>query len=227
MTELIRVFVVEDHDVVRRGIHATIQEASDMVVVGQADEEAAAIELIRERRPDVVLLDLNLRYGHGRRVVEQVLQTHPDIRFLALTVSTSPEDVVGVIRAGARGYLTKDVQATDLLDTIRAVHDGAAIVTPTLAAFALEAFGSDAPEATDDEVDALTPREREVTTLIAKGYTNRLIGAELDISHKTVEKHVGHSLEKLALTNRTQVTRWVLEHPTLEPTDHGTGRNRR
>ena len=227
MTELIRVFVVEDHDVVRRGIHATIQEASDMVVVGQADEEAAAIELIRERRPDVVLLDLNLRYGHGRRVVEQVLQTHPGVRFLALTVSTSPEDVIGVIRAGARGYLTKDVQATDLLDTIRAVRDDAAIVTPTLAAFALEAFGSDVPEATDDEIDALTPREREVTTLIAKGYTNRLIGAELDISYKTVEKHVGHILEKLALTNRTQVTRWVLEHPALESAQHGTGSSQR
>jgi DNA-binding NarL/FixJ family response regulator len=227
MNEPIRVFVVEDHDVVRRGIQATIQEASDMALVGQADEEAAAIELIRERRPNIVLLDLNLRYGHGRRVVEQVLQTHPDIQFLALTVSTNPEDVVSVIRAGARGYLTKEVQATELLDTIRAVHDGAAVVSPKLAAFALEAFGDDAPEATDDEVDALTSREREVATLIAKGYTNRLVGAELDISHKTVEKHVGHILKKLALTNRTQVTRWVLEHPTLEPAQHETGRKQR
>ncbi len=226
MNEPIRVFVVEDHDVVRRGIQATIQEASDMALVGQADEEAAAIELIRERRPNIVLLDLNLRYGHGRRVVEQVLQTHPDIQFLALTVSTNPEDVVSVIRAGARGYLTKEVQATELLDTIRAVHDGAAVVSPKLAAFALEAFGDDAPEATDDEVDALTAREREVATLIAKGYTNRLVGAELDISHKTVEKHVGHILEKLALTNRTQVTRWVLEHPTLESAQNGPGHER-
>ncbi|MEN8114048.1 MAG: response regulator transcription factor [Actinomycetota bacterium] len=224
MNEPIRVFVVEDHDIVRRGINAAIQDAGDMVVVGQADEESAAVELIRERLPDVVLLDLNLRFGHGRRVVEQILQTHPDIRFLALTVSTNQEDVVSVIRAGARGYLTKEVPTAELLDTIRSVHDGAAVVSPALAAFALEAFGSDTPEAIDDEIDALTAREREVATLIAKGYTNRLIGTELDISHKTVEKHVGHILEKLALTNRTQVTRWVLENPTLEPAQHRTGR---
>ncbi|MEN8234658.1 MAG: response regulator transcription factor [Actinomycetota bacterium] len=213
--EPIRVFVVEDHDVVRKGIEAAIGAAPDIVMVGQADEESVAIEMIRERDPDVVLLDLNLRFGHGRRVVEQVLQTHPDMRFLALTVSTNPEDVVGVIRAGARGYLTKDVPAAELIEKIRAVHEGAAVVSPQLAAFALEAFDGEAVDETDDNVDALTSREREVATLIAKGYTNRQIGAELDISHKTVEKHVGHILGKLALTNRTQVTRWVLENPLL------------
>ena len=213
MTESIRVFVVEDHDVARLGIRSAIEAAEDIVILGMADEEPAAIEMIRERHPDVVLVDLNLRFGRGVRVIREVLNTDPDIRFLALTVSAAAEDVVSVIRAGALGYLTKDVLATELVDKIRLVHAGNAVVSQQLAAFALEAFQGEAPST--DDVDTLTSREREVATLIARGYTNRQVGAELDISIKTVEKHVGHLLQKLSLTNRSQVTRWVMEHPSL------------
>ncbi len=172
--------------------------------------------MILDRDPDVVLLDLRLPGGGGRRVLEAVLRRNPDIRFLALTVSDDPSDVISIIRAGARGYLTKDVIGHDLDDRIRTVFEGGAVVSPQLAAFAVEAFDGDAATRLDPARDLLTERERQVAVSTAKGYTNAQIGHELGISVKTVEKHVSAVLRKLRVTNRTQVTRWVLEHPTLD-----------
>ncbi len=213
-THTIRVFLVDDHDLMRAGIRAYLGDGIE--VVGEASEVDPAIEMILDRDPDVVLLDLRLPGGGGRRVLEAVLRRNPDIRFLALTVSDDPSDVISIIRAGARGYLTKDVIGHDLDDRIRTVFEGGAVVSPQLAAFAVEAFDGDAATRLDPARDLLTERERQVAVSTAKGYTNAQIGHELGISVKTVEKHVSAVLRKLRVTNRTQVTRWVLEHPTLD-----------
>lgn len=204
----IRVFLVDDHDVVRRGVRAYIEE--EVEIVGEADEVDAAVELIRERKPDVVLLDVNLPGGGGRKVLEAVVPNDPDIAFLALTVSESPSDVVAMIRGGALGYVTKDVLGYDLVDKIRSVHAGVPVVTPRLAAFAVNAFDGDGP-VLDPELDQLTPRERQVAVAVAKGYTNKQIAVEIGASPKTVEHHVSAVLRKLRLTNRTEVTRWAVE----------------
>ena len=204
----ITVFLVDDHDVVRRGVRAYIE--SDVEIVGEADEADAAIELIRERNPDVVLLDINLPGGGGHRVLQEVSATHPEIRFLALTVSESPRDVVAMIRAGALGYVTKDVLGYDLVEKIRSVHEGVPVVTPRLAAFAVEAFDGEV-DGLDPELDRLTPRERQAAVAVAKGYTNKQIAAEMGVSPKTVEHHVSSVLRKLRMTNRAEVTRWVVE----------------
>ncbi len=204
----IRVFLVDDHDVVRRGVRAYIE--ADVEIVGEADEVDAAIELIREREPDVVLLDINLPGGGGRKVLEAVRQSHPDIAFLALTVSEDPADVVGMIRGGALGYVTKDVLGYDLVDKIRSVHRGVPVVTPRLAAFAVDAFDGEV-EGLDPELDRLTPRERQAAVAVAKGYTNKQIATEMGVSPKTVEHHVSAVLRKLQMTNRAEVTRWVVE----------------
>jgi DNA-binding NarL/FixJ family response regulator len=209
-TDLIRVFLVDDHEMWREGVRAKIQDGVD--VVGEADEVDFAVELIRERQPEVVLVDVRIDFGGGARVIREVHRTHPDIKFLALTAYDSAEDVVTIIRAGARGYLTKDVHGDELVDMIRLVNDGGAVVSPQLAAFAISAFDGESTVPLDPELDILTPTEIAVATLVAKGYTNRQIAAERESSPKTVEKHVSAILEKLSLTNRTQVTRWVLEH---------------
>lgn len=210
----IRAFLVDDHDLMRAGIRSYLGDGIE--VVGEASEVDPAIEMILERDPDVVLLDLRLPGGGGRRVLEAVLRRNPDVRFLALTVSDAPSDVISIIRAGARGYLTKDIIGDDLGDKVRTVFDGGAVVSPQLAAFAVEAFDDDEVGRLDPARDLLTERERQVAVLTAKGYTNGQIGHELGISVKTVEKHVSAVLRKLRVTNRTQVTRWVLEHPTLD-----------
>jgi DNA-binding NarL/FixJ family response regulator len=207
-SESIRVFLVDDHDVVRRGVRAYIED--EVEIVGEADEVDAAIELIRERNPDVVLLDVNLPGGGGHRVLQEVTATDPDIRFLALTVSESPRDVVRMIRAGAMGYVTKDVLGYDLVDKIRSVHEGVPVVTPRLAAFAVEAFDGEV-DGLDPELDQLTPRERQAAVAVAKGYTNKQIAVEMDVSPKTVEHHVSSVLRKLQMTNRAEVTRWAVE----------------
>lgn len=206
--ERIRVFLVDDHDVVRRGVRAYIE--ADVDIVGEADEVDAAIELIEERRPDVVLLDINLPGGGGRKVLEAVKERAPGIAFLALTVSESPRDVVGMIRGGALGYVTKDVLGYDLVDKIRDVHRGVPVVTPRLAAFAVDAFDGEV-EGLDPELDRLTPRERQAAVAVAKGYTNKQIATEMGVSPKTVEHHVSAVLRKLRMTNRAEVTRWVVE----------------
>jgi DNA-binding NarL/FixJ family response regulator len=205
-----RVFLVEDHEMFRSGVRAEIGAQVD--IVGEADEADAAIELIREREPEVVLLDVHLPGGGGQRVATEVARTHPDVRFLALSVSDAPEDVIAVIRAGARGYLTKTVTAAELVDAIHRVRGGDAVFSPRLAGFVLDAFGGDGLAPTvDPELDQLTAREQEVLRLIARGYTYKEVARRLEISPKTVETHVSSVLRKLQLSTRHELTRWASE----------------
>ena len=204
-----RVLLVDDHDLVRSGVRVELGDAVD--VVGEASEVDAAIELIRERRPDVVLLDVHMPGGGGVAVLEGVRGVAPDVRFLALSVSDAAEDVIGVIRAGARGYVTKAISGPELVDAVRRVADGDAVFSPRLAGFVLDAFGGVAPAtaAVDPELDQLTPRERDVLRLIARGYAYKETATQLDISVKTVETHVSAVLRKLQLSNRYELTRWA------------------
>ncbi|HEY1826931.1 MAG TPA: response regulator transcription factor [Acidimicrobiales bacterium] len=208
-----RVFLVDDHAVVRAGVKAELGDAVE--IVGEADEAQAAIELISERRPDVVLLDVHLPGGGGRAVLSEVLPQHPDIQFLALSVSDAPEDVIAVIRAGARGYITKTISGEDLLSAVYRVAAGDAVFSPRLAGFVLDAFsGTTATPATagiDPELDQLSPREREVLRLIARGYTYKEVARDLTISTKTVETHVSSVLRKLQLSTRHELTRWATD----------------
>jgi DNA-binding NarL/FixJ family response regulator len=205
-----RVFLVEDHEMFRSGVRAEIGAQVD--IVGEADEADAAIELIREREPEVVLLDVHLPGGGGQRVATEVARTHPDVRFLALSVSDAPEDVIAVIRAGARGYLTKTVTAAELVDAVHRVRGGDAVFSPRLAGFVLDAFaGAGLAPAVDPELDQLTSREQEVLRLIARGYTYKEVARRLEISPKTVETHVSSVLRKLQLSTRHELTRWASE----------------
>lgn len=213
MSQPIRVFLVDDHDLFRAGVKAEIGEIVD--VVGEADAVDAAIELIREREPDVVLLDVHLPGGGGRTVIEAVKQTHPEVRFLALSVSDAPQDVVDVVHAGARGYVTKSISSADLVAAVEKVANDDAVFSPKLAGFVLDAFTSLTPADVDDELASLTAREREVLQLIARGYTYRETGETLFISVKTVETHVGSVLRKLQLTNRNELTRWAAKRELI------------
>lgn len=209
MTSSIRVFVVDDHDLFRVGIRHGLP--TDLEVVGEASEVGPAIEMIRDRTPDVVLLDVHLPGGGGRYVIEGVKKTHPEIKFLALSASDAAEDVVAVVRAGARGYVTKTISPTDLADAVRRVASGDAVFSPRLAGFVLDAFSAIPVGQVDPELDLLSDREREVLQLIARGYTYREVGEELFISIKTVESHVSSVLRKLQLSNRNELTRWAAE----------------
>jgi len=212
--DLPTVFLVDDHHLFRAGVRS---ELGDSVrVVGEADEVPAAIELIAERSPDVVLLDVHLPGGGGKAVIEAIKPGHPTVRFLALSVSDAPEDVIAVIRAGARGYVTKTISGPELVDAIMRIAGGDAVFSPRLAGFVLDAFasmppGSELPGPFDPELDQLSPREREVLRLIARGYTYKEIARELTISIKTVESHVSAVLRKLQLSTRHQLTRWATE----------------
>ena len=212
-TERPRVFLVDDHAMFRSGVRAEL--GKDVDLVGEADEVAAAIELIGERTPDVVLLDVHLPGGGGQAVLAAVLPHHPEVRFLALSVSDAPEDVIAVIRAGARGYVTKTISGPELLQAVHAVWAGDAVFSPRLAGFVLDAFadGSGAALAAglDPELDQLSPREREVLRLIARGYTYKEVARDLIISTKTVESHVSSVLRKLQLSTRHELTRWATE----------------
>ena len=206
-----RVCIVDDHGLFRSGVRAELGDQVD--VVGEADDVTPAIELIGERLPDVVLLDVHLPGGGGQLVVSAVRAAHPEVRFLALSASDAPEDVIAVIRAGARGYVTKTISGPDLVDAIRRVAAGDTVFSPRLAGFVLDAFasaGAGQPPL-DPELDQLTPREREVLRLIARGYTYKEIARELYISAKTVESHVSSVLRKLQLSTRHQLTRWATE----------------
>lgn len=205
--EPIRVFVVDDHELFRAGVKAEIGDAVD--IVGDADDVEAAIELIREREPAVVLLDVHMPGGGGKAVLEAVHKTHPAISFLALSVSDAPEDVISIVRAGARGYVTKTISAPDLVAAIGRVADGDAVFSPKLAGFVLDAFSSISVADVDPELDQLTEREREVLQHIARGYTYREVGERLFISVKTVETHVSSVLRKLQLSNRHELSRWA------------------
>jgi DNA-binding NarL/FixJ family response regulator len=209
----VRVFLVDDHHLFRSGVRAELGAAVE--VVGDADEVDAAVELIREREPDVVLVDVHMPGGGGRAVIEAVGRTHPDIRFLALSVSDAAEDVLGVIRAGARGYVTKTISGTELADAVTRVAEGDAVFSPRLAGFVLDAFGRGPSTGHDPELDQLTARERDALRLIARGYTYKEIARELTISVKTVESHVSAVLRKLQLSNRHELTKWASERKLL------------
>jgi DNA-binding NarL/FixJ family response regulator len=212
-----RVVLVDDHAMFRAGVRAEIGTGLD--IVGEAATVAEAIAVIRHTGPDVVLLDVHLPDGGGPAVVAAVLPELPQIRFLALSVSDAAEDVISVIRAGARGYVTKTISGTDLTDAIRRVADGDVVFSPRLAGFVLDAFRDGAPgsvpgafaSSIDPELDQLTPREQEVMRLLARGYSYREIGSELFISVKTVETHASNVLRKLQLSSRHQLTRWAAD----------------
>jgi DNA-binding NarL/FixJ family response regulator len=210
-----RIFLVEDHTVFRAGVRAELGDAVE--VVGEADEVAAAIELINERLPDIVLLDVHLPGGGGQAVLRGVLPHHPEVQFLALSVSDAPEDVIAVIRAGARGYITKTISGGELLQAVYRVAAGDAVFSPRLAGFVLDAFSqmtsmTGTPSTgLDPELDQLSPREREVLRLIARGYTYKEVARDLTIATKTVESHVSSVLRKLQLSTRHELTRWATD----------------
>jgi DNA-binding NarL/FixJ family response regulator len=209
-----RVVLVDDHAMFRSGVRA---ELGDRVqVVGEAGSVADAIAVITDARPDVVLLDVHMPDGGGLAVLEAVSKELPDTRFLALSVSDAAEDVIAIIRAGASGYVTKTISADDLAAAIARVADGDAVFSPRLAGFVLDAF-RDAPTvpSIDPEIDLLTPREREVLRLLARGYAYKEIASELFISIKTVETHASNVLRKLQLSNRHQLTRWAADRRML------------
>ena len=214
-----RVFLVDDHALFRAGVRAELGDAVE--VVGEADDVEPAVELIGERLPDVVLLDVHLPGGGGQAVVEAVKARHDGVRFLALSVSDAPEDVIAVIRAGARGYVTKTISGPELVDAVQRVAAGDAVFSPRLAGFVLDAFAADPAMAGgtapsfDPELDQLTQREREVLRLIARGYAYKEVASELSISVKTVESHVSAVLRKLQLSSRHQLTRWASERRLL------------
>jgi DNA-binding NarL/FixJ family response regulator len=203
-----RVVLVDDHRLFRSGVRAELGDAVE--VVGEAETVAEAIALVRRTQPDVVLLDVHMPDGGGQAVLAGVGAEAPGTRFLALSVSDAAEDVIGVIRAGARGYVTKSISGAELADAVRRVAEGDAVFSPRLAGFVLDAFSTaaDVPVA-DEEVDLLTAREREVLRLIARGYAYKEVAKELFISGKTVETHVSSVLRKLQLSNRRELTRWA------------------
>ncbi len=210
----LRLFLVDDHAVFRSGVRAELGDAVE--VVGEADEVDAAIELIGERVPDVVLLDVHLPGGGGQAVLRGVHASHPEVRFLALSVSDAPEDVIAVIRAGARGYITKTISGTELLQAVSRVGAGDAVFSPRLAGFVLDAFASSGEQGVgvgglDPELDQLSPREREVLRHIARGYTYKEVARDLSISVKTVESHVSSVLRKLQLSTRHELTKWATD----------------
>jgi DNA-binding NarL/FixJ family response regulator len=206
-----RVFLVDDHELIRTGIRSELSSSLD--IIGEADEVEAAIEIILERRPEVVLLDVHMPDGGGLAVLRAVTPCAPEVRFLALSVSDASEDVISVIRAGARGYVTKNISGPDLLDAIYRVAAGDAVFSPRLAGFVLDAFSMEGRHLdagdVDPDLDLLTPRERQVLRLIARGYSYRDIATELSISAKTVESHVSSVLRKLQLSNRHQLSNWA------------------
>ena len=219
MTRPIRLVLVDDHKLFRTGVRAELDSAAGgtLEIVGEAQDAPGAIAIITELKPDVVLLDVHLPGGGGLEVLRQCLfggRKAPDTRFLALSVSDAAEDVIGVIRAGARGYVTKSISGVDLVDAVRRVAENDAVFSPKLAGFVLDAFsgapGTSAPATPfDEELDRLTAREREVLRLIARGYAYKEIARELVISVKTVETHVSSVLRKLQLSNRYELSRWA------------------
>src|SRR5690349_23209014 len=173
--------------------------------------------MIGERRPDVVLIDVHMPGGGGRAVIEAVAPTHPEIKFLALSVSDAPEDVIAVIRAGARGYVTKTISGPELADAVKRVADGDAVFSPRLAGFVLDAFAGGLPEReVDPQLDQLTAREREVLRHIARGYLYKEIAQRLSISTKTVEAHVSAVLRKLQLSTRHELSRWAVQRRLVD-----------
>jgi DNA-binding NarL/FixJ family response regulator len=204
-----RVVLVDDHELFRAGVRGELGGAVE--VVGEAGSVADAVRLIRDLDPDVVLLDVHLPDGGGEAVIATVAPERPGVRFLALSVSDAAEDVIAVIRAGARGYVTKTISSGELADAIERVAAGDAVFSPRLAGFVLDAFAAGTRVGGDAELDALTARERDVLRLIARGYRYKEIAERLHLSVKTVEAHVSSVLRKLQLSSRHELTRWAHE----------------
>ncbi|SFV20090.1 LuxR C-terminal-related transcriptional regulator [Micrococcus terreus] len=216
-TPPVTVVVVDDHAIFRTGLKADL-DADRIQVLGEAADVDSAIAAIRQHRPAVVLLDVHLPGGRGGGGAEVAAACHdlaPEVRFLAISVSDAAEDVVGVIRAGARGYLTKTASGAEVSDAVQRVAAGDAVFSPRLAGFVLDAFGTAAVAVQDDELDLLSERELEVMRLIARGYTYKEAAKQLFISVRTVETHVSHVLRKLQLSNRHELSRWAGERGLL------------
>ena len=212
-----RVVLVDDHQLFRAGVRAELDGLVD--VLGDAATIEEAVRLVIEAEPDVVVLDVQMPGGGGAEVIRGVTPRRPAVRFLALSVSDAPEDVIAIIRAGARGYVTKTISGTELADAVRRVADGDAVFSPRLAGFVLDAFAGmegAAPAVVDPELDQLTAREREVLRHIARGYLYKEIALRLGISTKTVEAHVSAVLRKLQLSNRHELSRWAVQRGWLE-----------
>jgi DNA-binding NarL/FixJ family response regulator len=208
----VRIVLVDDHALFRAGVRAELLAFADRIeIVGEAADVEGAVAVIRATAPDVVLLDVHMPSGGGQQVLTAVHEDAVTPRFLALSVSDSAEDVIAVVRAGARGYVTKTIGAAQLADAIERVHDGDAVFSPRLAGFVLDAFSGDVPAPTDPELDLLTVREQEVMRLIARGYSYKEIASRLHLSVKTIETHVSAVLRKLQLSNRHQLTAWANE----------------
>jgi DNA-binding NarL/FixJ family response regulator len=202
-----RLFLVDDHRLFLSGVRNELSDTFD--IVGDAGDVDEAIAGIRTAEPDVVLLDVHMPGGGGLAVMQAIHAQRPEVKFLALSVSDAPEDVIAIVRAGARGYVTKTIAPAELRDAITRVHQGDAVFSPRLAGFVLDAFASSTPETVDPELDQLTPREREVLRLIARGFAYKQVAKRLDISIKTVETHVSAVLRKLQLSSRYELTTWA------------------
>ncbi|MGH8914519.1 MAG: response regulator [Acidimicrobiia bacterium] len=203
----VEVYLVDDHRLFLAGVRAELSE--DFSIVGSAYDVDTAIEEIRGLDPDVVLIDVHMPEGGGIAVVEAVAGTNPDVKFLALSVSDQAEDVIAMIRAGARGYVTKTIEPADLADAVRRIDAGDAVFSPRLAGFVLDAFAGAMPSDDDPELDQLTSREKDVLRLIARGFAYKQVARKLNISIKTVETHVSSVLRKLQLSNRHELARWA------------------
>ncbi len=209
-----RVVLVDDHAMFRAGVRHELADAAD--IVGEAEDVTTAVQIIGETRPDIVLLDVHLPGGGGASVIRQVHDNDASVKFLALSVSDAAEDVIGVIRAGARGYVTKSIKPTELISAMQRVATGDAVFSPRLAGFVLDAFAGTMEVAdVDEDLDRLSQREREVMRLIARGYAYKEVAKELFISIKTVETHVSNVLRKLQLSNRHQLTRWAADRKLI------------
>jgi DNA-binding NarL/FixJ family response regulator len=203
------VVLVDDHEIFRSGVRSELGDRVE--VLGEAETIEDAVRAITEHKPDVVLLDVHMPGGGGLEVIAQVAKQRPHQRFLALSVSDDPDDVIAVVRAGARGYVTKTITGEELADAVARVRDGDAVFSPRLAGFVLDAFAGELPPAeVDPELDQLTDREREVLRHIARGYMYKEIALKLSISAKTVEAHVSSVLRKLQLSNRHELSRWAV-----------------
>ena len=210
----VRVVIVDDHQMFRAGVRAELGEQVD--VVGEAADVESAVQGIRATDPEVVLLDVHMPDGGGRAVLEALRRSRPQVKFLALSVSDAAEDVIGLIRAGARGYVTKSISGPELIDAIRRVAEGDAVFSPRLAGFVLDAFSGAIDLATiDEDLDRLSVREREVLRLIARGYAYKEVARELFISVKTVETHMSSVLRKLQLSSRHELTKWASDRRLL------------
>jgi DNA-binding NarL/FixJ family response regulator len=209
------VVIVDDHRIFRSGVRAELGEMVE--VLGEAETVEEAVRAVNELEPDVVLLDVHMPGGGGVEVIEQVIKSRPQQRFLALSVSDDPKDVIAIVRAGARGYVTKTITGEELADAVARVRDDDAVFSPRLAGFVLDAFAGELPaEEVDPELDQLTPREREVLRLLARGYLYKEIAHRLGISAKTVEAHVSSVLRKLQLSNRHELSRWAVSRRLVD-----------